>query len=179
VCSSDLIVKGSRKSYAVGALVQTNYGERRHLRVDGVRVGKLLGHDKVPLPDYRLKPDGSIIVILATDAPLIPVQCERLARRATVGLAKAGGYGGNTSGDIFLCFSTGNRMPTESKKPAKLTMVPHTALNPFFEAAADATEEAILNALCAAETMTGYKGRTIHALPLEDLRRIMSEHRRA
>jgi D-aminopeptidase len=171
-------VKSGGKTYTVGALVQANYGERRHLRVDGVPVGRHLDHEQVPLPAFRLKPDKSIIVILATNAPLLPIQCARMARRATVGIAKCGGYGGNTSGDIFLCFSTGNSVPAESKKPLSVKMLPHTELNPFFEAAADATEEAILNALCMADTMTGYKGRTIHALPLDALGKLMAEYGR-
>jgi D-aminopeptidase len=175
--TSSRVVSARGKTYVVGALVQANYGERRFLRIDGVPVGRRLGHEEVPLPAFRLKPDKSIIVILATDAPLIPTQCERLARRATVGMAKCGGYGGNTSGDIFLSFSTGNVLPAQSKKPLNIKMLPHSELNPFFVAAADATEEAILNSLCAAETMVGYKDRVVHALPQDKLQEIMSESR--
>ncbi len=162
-------VKACGKTYVVGALVQANYGERHHFTVNGDPVGKRLPHDKVPLPKSLVKPDGSIIVILATDAPLIPIQCKRLARRATSGLARVGGLGFNGSGDIFLCFATGNDLPCGQKQTYRLKMLPHSELDVFFEAVAEAVEEAILNALCAAHTMVGFKGRTVHALPLDAL----------
>ncbi|HMQ30327.1 MAG TPA: P1 family peptidase [Chloroflexaceae bacterium] len=163
--------------FTVGALVQANYGAREDLRVDGVPVGRLIGPDQVPLPAEAPGPSSSIIVILATDAPLIPVQCRRLARRATVGLARVGGFGHNGSGDIFLAFATGNRLPAGSAAPHQLLMLPHDQLDPLFHAAAEATEEAILNALCAAETMAGLHGHTAHRLPHEVLRAIMSERK--
>jgi D-aminopeptidase len=94
-------------------------------------------------------------------------QCRRLARRATVGLARAGGTGSNGSGDIFLAFATGNSLAAGQSAPYELAMVPHEMLNDLFVAVADATEEAILNSLCAAETMTGFRGRTAHAMPLD------------
>ncbi len=156
-------------AYTVGALVQANYGWRGDLRVDGVPVGRALGPDLVPLPPASSGEAGSIIAVVATDAPLLPTQCKRLARRATVGLARVGGNGYNGSGDIFLAFATGNVVPRRGGL-AELLMLPHDAINPLFAAAADAVEEAILNALCAAETMTGFQGRTAHALPLDALR---------
>jgi D-aminopeptidase len=167
--------------WAVGVLVQTNYGRRRDLRVDGVPVGRELDAGRVPLahPDDQASSpgDGSIIVIVATDAPLLPVQCRRLAQRATAGLARVGGTGYNGSGDIFLCFATGNHLPAAERSIRSVEMIPHIALNPFFDAVADATEEAILNALCAAETMTGFRGRVAHALPLDELVDIMARYR--
>ena len=111
---------------------------------------------------------GSIIVILATDAPLLPIQCQRLSRRATTGLAWTGGFGANTSGDLFLAFSTGNHV-RHGATEHPVTMLAPEAMDPLFEAAAEATHEAILNALCMAETVTGFKGRTAHALPLDEL----------
>ena len=158
-------------AYTVGVLVQANYGRRDQLRVDGVPVGRAIGPDEVPAPVRER--DGSIIVIVATDAPLIPGQCKRLARRATVGLARTGGHGHNSSGDIFLAFATGNHLPAGSGEPIPLTMLPQERLDPFFDAVAEATEEAILNALCAAETMGGYQGHTVHALPVERLQAIL------
>ena len=119
---------------------------------------------------------GSIIVVIATDAPLLPVQCKRLARRAATGLARAGGGGYNGSGDIFLAFATGNHLP-QGEGLLDLKMLPHDQIDPLFVATADAVEEAILNALCAAETMTGYRGRTVHALPLDELQRVMARYR--
>ena len=158
-------------TWTVGVLVQANYGLRSELRVDGVPVGRILDGTRVPLAweETPRTGDGSIIVIVATDAPLLPVQCRRLAQRATVGLARAGGTGRNGSGDIFLAFATGNHLPAKSHGLRRLDMVPHDQLDQMFTAVADATEEAILNALCAAETMIGFRGRTAHALPLDDL----------
>ena len=120
---------------------------------------------------------GSIIVVLATDAPLLPIQCQRLARRATTGLAWVGGVGFNGSGDIFLAFATGNHV-RHGETIAHVRMLAPDAMTPLFQAAAEATEEAILNALTAAETMTGYAGHTAHALPLDRLVEVMHRYRR-
>jgi D-aminopeptidase len=164
-------------TWTVGALVQANYGSRDLLRVDGVPVGREIGRDVVP--SHRDVPagGGSIIVVLATDAPLVPIQCQRLARRATVGLAWVGGIGANGSGDIFLAFSTGNRVPLDAPV-SQLRMIGPDQMTTLFEAAAEATEEAIVNALTAAETTTGRSGRTVHALPLDRLQDVMRRHRR-
>jgi D-aminopeptidase len=137
----------------------------------------MIGPDVVPLPWERHSSSSSIIVIIATDAPLLPVQCRRLAQRATTGLARVGGYGHNSSGDIFLAFATGNHLPANPAGLYELHMLPHEQIDGLFHAVADATEEAILNALCAAETSTGFQGRISHALPHDALRRIMAEHR--
>ena len=104
---------------------------------------------------------------------LLPIQCKRLARRATAGLARVGGVGYNGSGDIFLAFATGNHLP-KSIAPLDLKMLPHEQMDGLFIATADAVEEAILNALAAADTMTGFQGRTIHALPLDELRQVLN-----
>jgi D-aminopeptidase len=152
--------------YTVGALVQSNYGRRYQFRPLGVPVGEEIGPEKVPTERYLhdTGPKSSIIVLLATDAPLIPAQCQRLARRATVGLAWVGGIGNNSSGDIFLAFSTGNHVRQEALVSDVRTLQADL-MTELFEAAAEATEEAILNAMIAAETMTGYKGRIVYALP--------------
>jgi D-aminopeptidase len=174
------VVSEDGARYTVGALVQANYGARDLLRVDGVPIGRMIGPDVVPA--FRSGGQGpaaaateagsSIIVVLATDAPLIPVQCQRLARRATTGLAWVGGLGANSSGDIFIAFSTANHVG-EHDKITQVRMLAPDAMTSLFRAAAEATEEAILNALCTAETMTGKDGRTIHALPLDRLQEIM------
>ena len=163
--------------YTVGALVQANYGMRGQFRVDGVPVGQEIGPDIVPAHrSGRVPEGGSIIVVLATDAPLLPIQCQRLARRATTGLAWVGGIGGNGSGDIFLAFSTGNHVrPGEALSDVQ--MLAPDAMTDLFQAAAEATEEAILNALCMAETMIGREGRVIHALPLDQLQAVMRRWR--
>jgi D-aminopeptidase len=152
--------------YTVGVLVQANYGARDLLRLDGRPVGRTIGADVVPLPtDPAVADAGSIIVIVATDAPLLADQCKRLARRATVGLARVGGTGSNGSGDIFLAFSTGNRVPIGASTPTSVATLPPGAMTPLFDATAEAVEESIWNALVAAETMTGHHGRVVHAIP--------------
>ncbi len=154
----------------VGALVQANYGARELLRLDGRPIGGEFGGDVVPLPtDPTVAESGSIIAIIATDAPLLADQCKRLARRSTVGLARAGGTGGNGSGDIFLAFSTHNRVPLHAVSTTTVATLPAELMTPLFNATAEAVEESIWNALCAAETMTGYRGRTVHAIPHDRL----------
>ena len=128
--------------------------------------------------EARRRDAGSIIVILATDAPLLPIQCQRLARRATTGLAWVGGVGFNSSGDIFLAFATGNHVH-HGEAIATARMLSPDAISPLFQAAAEATEEAILNALTAAETMVGVQGRTAHALPHDLLTNVMHRYRPA
>ncbi len=150
--------------YTVGCLVQANYGSRDLFRVNGVPVGREIGPDIVPSHHDMPREAGSIIVILATDAPLLPIQCARLARRATTGLAWVGGIGSNGSGDIFLAFSTGNSIGS-TDAISDVRMIAPVAMTALFQAAAEATEEAILNAMVAAETMTGQAGRVSHALP--------------
>jgi D-aminopeptidase len=174
--SSRLVETGGER-YILGVLVQTNYGERRYLRVDGVPVGREIGPEQVPLPWTAPPLSSSIIIILATDAPLTSDQCRRLARRGTVGLARVGGLGHTFSGDIFLAFSTGNHIPRGIDGPLTLRMLPPAQLDPFFEAASEAVEEAILHALVAAETMSGRAGHVAYALPLDGLQRVMARYR--
>lgn len=160
--------------WTVGALVQSNYGDRPMLRVDGAPVGRVLTTERVPSPFTRPETPpagtGSIIVILATDAPLLPIQCDRLARRASIGLGRMGGGLDDGSGDIFFAFATGNRgipragLNGSGPATVSLRMVTNDGMTPLFHAAAEATEEAILNALLAAGTMTGRDGITAHGL---------------
>ena len=175
--TSSRLVSCLGQMYTVGVLVQCNYGERSLFRVDGVPVGRELDYSKVPSPWNEAPAGGSIIVIVATDAPLLPTQCTRLAKRATVGLARTGGTGHNGSGDIFLAFSTGNHILTSQDALLDLKMIPNDLLNPFFNAVAEATEESIVNALVAATTMSGWQGHTAYALPHNDLQRIMRKYR--
>jgi D-aminopeptidase len=171
--------------WTVGALVQANYGSRALLRVDGVPVGREIPESEVP-PPRTASPSpppgaGSIIIIIATDAPLLPTQCRRLAQRATIGLARAGGIGANSSGDIFLAFSTGNRglgASGESTGIRPVQMLLNEKITVLFEAVAEAVEEAIVNALCSATTMTGADGRTAHAIPLDRLCEVMRKYHR-
>jgi len=175
------VLAPEKGGWTVGVLVQANYGRREQLRVDGVPVGRELGPDVVPLPGMPVGDAGSIIVIVATDAPLLPGQCRRLAQRATLGIARMGGIGANSSGDIFLAFSTANRglgENEESLQPITVQTLPAGAMTPLFEAAADAVEEAILNALCVAVTTTGINGVVVHALPLDRLREVLRAYKR-
>jgi D-aminopeptidase len=175
---------GEHGGWTVGALVQSNYGDRSRLTVDGVPVGREIGYDVVASAYGEPSEAGSIIVVLATDAPLLPHQCDRLAQRAGLGIARAGGSGAHSSGDLFLCFSTANRGRLHSYKdgtesaPVDVRMLPDTAISPLFWAAIEATEEAILNALCAAETMTGRDGLTAHALPKDLFLEAMAKYGR-
>ena len=166
--------------FTIGALVQANYGDRPLLRVDGVPVGELIPDAHTPTPFKQMPaPSSSIIIIVGTDATLLPHQFNRLAQRATVGLARVGGTGYNGSGDIFLAFSTGNHLPAQGSKFLRdIKMVPNNHMNDLFNATAEAVEEAILNALCAAETMIGFHGHTVHALPLDALQEIMAAYGR-
>ena len=167
------MVSCSSGTYTVGALVQANYGTREDLRMDGVPVGQEISIQKVPSGRAESPGGSSIIVIVATDAPLVHSQCKRLAQRATIGLARVGGMGYNGSGDIFLAFATGNPLASETQKPYALQMLPNAQLDSFFLGVVEAVEEAILNALTAAETMTGFRGRTAYELPFDELQRIM------
>ena len=191
--TSSRVVPEDRGGYTVAALVQANYGKREWLRVDGVPVGAEIGTDEVPSPydqaeaiDRRGTPppgSGSIIVVLATDAPLLPHQCERLAQRAGLGIARAGGTGGHTSGDLFIAFATGNRLPLEvDGRPRTLTYdvraVGDGVIDALFDGAIEATEEAIMNALVAAKTTVGRDGVTAYALPHDRLLEVMARHGR-
>jgi D-aminopeptidase len=183
--------------WTVGALVQANHGRRERLTVDGVPVGREIPREVVPSPwdeEERIRTaarppagrpgTGSIIVVLATDAPMLPHQLRRLAQRAGLGVARVGGGGEHSSGDIFLAFSTGNRGALESYKvegpstPIGVSMIPEGSITDLFWGAIEATEEAILNALVGAETMTGRDGITAHALDHATLAEIMSRYGR-
>ena len=150
--------------YVVGVLVQANYGRRRRFRVDGVPVGQVIG-DRIPEPT-RGDESGSIIGIVATDAPLLPHQCDRLAQRAGLGVGRMGGTAAHSSGDLFFAFASGNRKLAAGGVIA-LQMLSDSEITPFYEAVIESTEEAILNAMLAAETMTGRDGNTVHALEPE------------
>ena len=142
-------------------------------RPDGVPVGRHIGYDEIPSAGVNVAAGGSIIVIVATDAPLLPVQCHRLAKRAAVGLGRVGGHGHNGSGDIFLAFATGNHISARPAGNHALEMVPSEHMDPLFHGVTEATEEAILNALCAAESTTGRDGRRATAIPLDRVRELV------
>ena len=173
--------------YTVGVLVQANYGDRRHLTVAGVPVGREIP-DLQPVSgsqDHGSSPirhaesgESSIIVVAATDAPLLPHQLKRLARRVPLGIARVGGMGANGSGDIFIAFSTANPGAARRESLSRVESLPNGQMTPLFEATVFATEEAIINALVAAETMVGIDGTTVYALPHDRLRQVLMEYNR-
>ncbi len=164
-------------TFTLGVLVQSNFGVRAELRMAGVPVGAEIA-DLLPQTAAVEKPGGnSIVAIIATDAPLIPTQLRRLARRATLALGRVGSNGHSGSGDIFLAFSTANRMTAYwGKEVNHLSMLPD--MDPLFEATVQATEEAIINALVAGKTMTGIDGNTVYALPHERVQQILHKYNR-
>ena len=159
--------------YTIGVLVQCNYGRRSQLRIAGVPVGR-----EIPDKTVRDEDVGSIIIVVATDAPLIPTQLKRLARRAALGLGRGGSFAGDGSGDIFIAFSTANPGAIASKGVRDLKMLPNQQLNPIFLATVQATEEAIVNAMVAAETMKGANDLEVIALPHDRLRAILRKYNR-
>src|SRR5438093_132426 len=174
--------------YAVGVLVQCNYGSRAPLRIAGVPVGREIT-DLMPCRepcgtarstrDARLEQDlGSIIIVVATDAPLLPHQLTRVARRAALGVGRLGGVASNSSGDIFIAFSTANPHASRDSALAQVSMAANDRITPLFEATVQATEEAIVNAMLAAQTMTGADDLTVYALPHDRLRDVLKRYNR-
>ena len=157
---------------SVGALVQANCGRRAQLLIDGFPVGKNIPGFVYP------KDNGSIIIVIATDVPLLPHQLKRIAKRATLGVAVMGGIGGNSSGDIFVAFSTANSGAARDSGLQSLVMLPNEQINPVYEATRQATEEAIVNAMVAAETMTGANDVRVFALPHDRLRQVLAKYNR-
>jgi L-aminopeptidase/D-esterase-like protein len=175
--------------YTVGVLVQANFGRRPELTVGGVPVGREITdlmpethRGAGPAADINLEHEGSVIVVIATDAPLSSRQLDRLASRAALGLARTGSTSGNTSGDIFIAFSTANTVPqsTTSRTLSATFVSPESSatLNPLFQAVVEATEESVLNALMKADTMTGINGNRVYALPYDLLKAVMAKYGR-
>jgi len=171
--TSSRVLDAKSGGYTVGVLVQCNYGEREQLRIAGVPVGR-------EIPEHTVWKDdvGSIIVVVATDAPLIPTQLKRLAKRVSLGLGRNGSLSGDGSGDIFVAFSTANPGAASPKGLRQLTMLPNDSIDPIFLATVQATEEAVINAMVAAETMTGINNRTVIALPHDRLREVLKKYNR-
>jgi D-aminopeptidase len=171
--SASRVLDAKQGSYTVGVLVQCNYGWRSQLRIAGVPVGR-------EIPDHTVRDNdvGSIIVVVATDAPLIPTQLKRVVRRVSLGLGRDGSFSGDGSGDIFIAFSTANPGAASSKGIRQLTMLPNESLNPLFLATVQATEEAVINAMVAAETMKGINDFEVIALPHDKLREALKKYNR-
>jgi L-aminopeptidase/D-esterase-like protein len=175
--TSSRVLSAEDGGYTVGVLVQANYGRRDLLRIAGVPVGQ-------EIPD--LKPEvgkpgdgtGSIIVVVATDAPLLPHQLKRIVRRVSLAIGIMGGRGEDSSGDIFIAFSNANPEASKTSGLANLTMLPNERINSLFRATVEASEEAVVNAMIAAETMKGINGNTVHAIPHERLREVLRKYNR-
>jgi L-aminopeptidase/D-esterase-like protein len=166
------VLEAAAGGYTVGVLVQANHGLRHQLRIAGLPVGREITDGLV-----RAQDAGSIIIVVATDAPLLPHQAKRLARRAALGLARTGSVAGNGSGDLFLAFTTANARAGEPEGLVPVTMLPNDRMGPLFEATVGATEEAIVNALVAGRTMKGRGGRTVVGLPHDRVRALLARHR--
>jgi D-aminopeptidase len=164
------------RAHTVGVLVQANYGLRETLRIAGVPIGQHLREHRA----YQDRPreTGSIIIVVATDAPLLSHQLKRLARRAGMGLARMGSYAGDSSGDIFVAFSTANAAALSGVPYGHAEFLENGHMDPLFEATVQATEEAIVNALVAGRDMTGEGGRYAKAIPHAELVRLLKEYRR-
>ncbi|MBA3320596.1 MAG: P1 family peptidase [Pyrinomonadaceae bacterium] len=175
--TSSRVIDAKGGGYTVGVLVQANYGARDLLQIAGVPVGREIA-DLLPQPGKVDDGQGSIIVVVATDAPLLPHQLKRVVKRVSLAIGDVGGRGENSSGDIFIAFSTANPEVSKSTGTAQLTMLPNERINPLFRATVDATKEAIVNAMVAAETMKGINGNTVHALPHGRLREVLKKYNR-
>jgi len=167
--SASRILKIGDSTYTVGVLVQSNFGAKRHLTIAGVPVGKelidTLNYEIKAPPSYQQEGDGSIIVVVATDAPILPHQLKRIAARVAIGIGIVGGYGNNGSGDIFIAFSTANPSAFQRDNFTKIDVLPNDLMNPLFEATVQGVEESIINAMIAAETMEGINGNKAYGLP--------------
>ena len=179
------VVSGSDGSFTLGVLVQANYGIRDLLRIAGVPVGQYLREQLVytdPALALNGQPPpgetGSIIIVVATDAPLLSHQLKRIARRASMGIARNGSIAGNGSGDIFIAFSTANRAASQAGPVMKVEMLPNENMDPLFQATVEATEEAVINAMVAARDMSGDRGHLVKALPHAELREVLERYGR-
>jgi D-aminopeptidase len=159
--------------YTVGVVVQCNYGWRNQLRIAGVPVGREITENTTRDDDI-----GSIIVVVATDAPLLPMQLRRMAKRVPLGLGRLGSFSGDGSGDLFIAFSTANAGAADAKGVRQLQMLPNESMNPLFLATVQATEEAVVNAMVAAETMTGINNNKVIGLPHDKLREVLKKYNR-
>ena len=176
--TSSRVLDVDQRVYSVGVLVQANYGSRELLTIAGVPVGK-----EIPdlMPETRTPEDngsGSIIVVVATDAPFLPHQCKRLARRVPLGLSKVGGIGSDSSGDIFIAFSTANPGAASKTGAENIHLLANEKLTGLFQATVEATEEAIINAMVSARTMTGINDTIVHAIPHERLQAVLQKYNR-
>lgn len=180
--SSSRVIKVKDSTYTLGVLVQANFGAKWNLSIAGVPVGRelmdTLNYEFKAAPAYRQDGDGSIIVVVATDAPLLPHQLKRIAARIPLGVGLVGGRGENSSGDIFIAFSTANPAAFQREAFTKVEQLPNDFINPLFDATVNAVEEAIINAMVAAETMEGINGNKAYGLPHQSVINLLRKYKR-
>jgi L-aminopeptidase/D-esterase-like protein len=180
--TSSRVLKIKDSTYTVGVLVQSNFGSKKNFTIAGVPIGQELkdtmNYEFKAAPSYRQEGDGSIIVVVATDAPLLPHQLKRIAARVAIGVGIVGGRGENGSGDIFITFSTANPSAFQRKEFAKVDQLPNDLINPLFDATVQAVEEAIINAMVAAETMEGINGNKAYKLPHKMVIDLLKKYKR-
>jgi len=177
--TSSRVLPAKDGGYIIGVLVQCNYGSRQNLRVAGIPVGReIKSEDPYAYQPSPISEQGSIIIVIATNAPLLPTQLKRLAHRATLGIGRDGSISGNGSGDIFIAFSTANSGASSAIKPVDVKMVPNDSLDAVFAATVEATEEAVINAMIAAESMTGIDNHHVTALPHDQLKAVLKKYNR-
>jgi D-aminopeptidase len=177
--TSSRVLPAKDGGYIIGALVQCNYGSRQNFRVAGIPVGReIKSEDPYAYQPSPISEQGSIIIVIATNAPLLPTQLKRLAHRATLGIGRDGSISGNGSGDIFIAFSSANSGASFATKPADVKMLPNDSLDPVFAATVEATEEAVINAMIAAESMTGIDNHHVTALPHDQLKAVLKKYNR-
>ncbi len=171
--TSSRVVEFEGEDYTIGAIVQTDFGRREDLIINNLEVGKLINQNDTPLPWNTPANDGSLLVTIATDAPLTAQQCKRISKRGSIAMARTGAIGEGGSGDFFLSFSTSNQYNYDAEKPYSIKMFPSEEMDLLFEGAIEAVEEAIINSLCMAQTIEGQKGRKAYQLPLNKLSEIL------
>ena len=176
--TSSRVLEAKSGVFTVGVLVQCNYGSRSNLRIAGIPVGREIPADSSAAVPSDVAQRGSIIVVIATDAPLVAHQLKRLARRVSLGLGRNGSISGNGSGDIFIAFSTANSGASKSTGVASVQMLANDSMDPLFKATVEAVEESVVNAMVAAETMTGIENHKVIALPHDQLRAILKKYNR-
>jgi D-aminopeptidase len=177
--TSSRVLSAKDGGYIIGVLVQCNYGSRQNFRVAGIPVGReIKSEDPYAYQASLISEQGSIIIVIATNAPLLPTQLKRLAHRATLGIGRDGSISGNGSGDIFIAFSTANSGASSATKPVDVKMVPNDSLDPVFAATVEATEEAVINAMIAAESMNGIDNHHVTALPHDQLKAALKKYNR-
>jgi len=173
--TSSRVVEFEGENYTIGAIVQTNMGRREDLKINNSKIGEHINQDEVPLPWQTAANDGSLLVTIATDAPLTAQQCKRISKRGSIAMSRTGAIGEGGSGDFFLTFSTANKYQYDAEKPYSIKMFPSEEVDLLFEGTIEAVEEAIVNSLSMARTIEGQKGRKAYQMPLAKVKKLLEQ----